>query len=38
MLLLFPKDGIAVALMTNIDRSAIREPLARKIGAIASGS
>ena len=35
LLFLFPNDGVAVALLTNIDGSAIREPLARKIGAIA---
>jgi CubicO group peptidase (beta-lactamase class C family) len=34
LLFLFP-DAIAVVLLTNIDGSAIREPLARKIGAIA---
>jgi serine beta-lactamase-like protein LACTB len=36
LLFLFPNDGVAVALLTNIDGSAIREPLARKIGRIAA--
>ena len=35
LLFVFPNDGVAVALLTNIDGSAIREPLARKIGRIA---
>lgn len=38
LLFLFPNDGVAVALLTNIDGSAIREPLARKIGRIAAAS
>jgi serine beta-lactamase-like protein LACTB len=33
----FPDSRIAVALLTNRDGSAIREPLARKIGEIAAG-
>lgn len=37
LLFYFPKTGIAVALMTNIDGSAIREGLARKIATIAGG-
>jgi CubicO group peptidase (beta-lactamase class C family) len=36
LLFWFPNDGVAVALLTNIDGSAIREPLARKIGRIAA--
>jgi len=36
LLFWLPKSGIAVALMTNIDGSAIRENLARKIGSIAA--
>jgi serine beta-lactamase-like protein LACTB len=35
LLFLFRNDGVAVALLTNIDGSAIREALARKIGGIA---
>ncbi len=38
LLFLFPNDGVAVALLTNIDGSAIREPLARKIGRIAAAA
>ena len=37
LLFYFPKTRIAVALMTNIDGSAIREDLARKIARIAAG-
>jgi len=36
LLFLFPRDNIAVAVMTNIDGSAVREPLPRKIAAIAA--
>ena len=36
LLFWFPNDDVAVALLTNIDGSAIREPLARKIGRIAA--
>jgi CubicO group peptidase (beta-lactamase class C family) len=35
LLFLFPNDGVAVALLTNIDGSAIRVPLALEIGDIA---
>ena len=35
LLFWFPESGVAVALLTNRDGSAIREPLARKIGEIA---
>lgn len=37
LLFYFPRTGIAVALMTNIDGSAVREGLARKIETIAAG-
>jgi CubicO group peptidase (beta-lactamase class C family) len=36
LLFLFPNDVVAVALLTNVDGSAIREPLARRIGRIAA--
>jgi serine beta-lactamase-like protein LACTB, mitochondrial len=35
LLFWFPENSVAVALLTNRDGSAIREPLARKIGEIA---
>jgi serine beta-lactamase-like protein LACTB len=36
LLFWFPESNVAVALMTNLDGSAIRESLARKIGEIAA--
>jgi serine beta-lactamase-like protein LACTB, mitochondrial len=36
LLFLFPRDSIAVAVMTNLDGSAVRESFARKIAEIAS--
>jgi CubicO group peptidase (beta-lactamase class C family) len=36
LLFWFPNDRIAVAVMTNIDGAAVREPLARKIAEIAA--
>ncbi len=38
LLFLFPQDNIAVAVMTNIDGSAVREPLPRKIASIAASA
>jgi CubicO group peptidase (beta-lactamase class C family) len=37
LLFLFPKDDVVVAVMSNMDHAAVREPLARKIAAIAAG-
>jgi serine beta-lactamase-like protein LACTB len=36
LLFFFPKSDVAVAIMTNMDHSAVRESLARKIGEIAT--
>jgi hypothetical protein len=36
LLFLFPKDNIVVAVMTNMDGSAVRDPFARKVAQIAA--
>jgi serine beta-lactamase-like protein LACTB, mitochondrial len=36
LLFLFPRDNVVVAVMSNMDHAAVREPLARKIGEIAA--
>jgi hypothetical protein len=36
LLFVFPKADVAVAILTNMDHSAVRESLARKIGEIAA--